>query len=135
MAEPTFKVSDVLSRVRLIKADASYLVGSACLWITDAVIELYIQAPKSRKNDLNQVYEFPGTALLTTGESTVPCSICYMPLIVDYVAARAFMQDADSMDHRARASEHFKLFFDRAHLIEYGLPAKQTQVPISRERN
>jgi hypothetical protein len=52
-----------------------------------------------------------------------------MPLLVDYVMARAFMEDSDSQDHKARAMDHFKLFLDRAHLIQYGLPSRQTPAP------
>lgn len=129
MAEQVFRVSDVLTRVRLIKADAAYSAASLLIWLTDGLIELYTVCPDSRKKtDMVGVRDF---VFLTEDAQAVPCSVQYMPLLVDYVMARAFMEDGDSMDHNKRALEHLKIFFDRAQLHQYGLPSRQTQAPAA----
>lgn len=117
MNEPTFTVSDVLTRVRLLKADSTYASASCRLWVYDAVMELFTQAPKTR-SEFGNVQALPD--FFTSDSDVVPCSVRYLPVIVDYVAARAWMQDGDSQEHGARAAQHFQLFFQRAHWAEFG---------------
>jgi hypothetical protein len=127
MAEPAFRASDILDRMRLLKADATYTPTSLLLWLTDGVIELYTHCPRARqKVDAVGMRDF---TILTDINGAVPCSIMFMPLLVDYVMARALMEDSDSQDHRSRAADHFKLFLERAQLIQYGMPNRQTPAP------
>lgn len=115
MAEPTFTVEDVLTRVRLLRNASDYLESSACVWVTDALIELYTHSTVARQDPERRIREF---VVLTAKETVVPCSIKFMPVLVDYVVGRAFMEDGDSASHSARGGEHFKLFYDRIRLIE-----------------
>lgn len=116
--DPTFTISDVISRVRKLKSDATYASTDCRLWIFDALMELYTQAPKTRKTETDGVRDLPD--FFTADTDIVPCSLRYLPLIVDYVMGRAFMQDGDSQEHSARSAQHFQLFFQRAHWVEFG---------------
>lgn len=119
MASVTFSVEDVLDRVRLLKGDSTYSPTAAVLWTYDGLIELYMQAPnKVRQDEAGQTRPFP--APFAAIADTVPCRIEFMPLLVDYVLARALMSDGDSQEHAQRADKHFELFFRRAHWIEHG---------------
>lgn len=118
MTDPIFTIEDVLDRVRKLKSDATYSTTDLRLWVYDALMELYTQAPKTRLDDEEKIRDLPDA--FTADTDTVPCSVKYMPLIVDYVLARALMQDADSQEHAARADKFFNLFFQRAHWIQHG---------------
>lgn len=118
MANPTFTVADVLQRVRLLKSDATYASATARLWVRDALLELFTQAEKTRQDENGQVTDIP--VAFTADTDVVPCSILYLPLLVDYVLARSLMEDADSQEHAARADKHLTMFFQRAHWVEHG---------------
>jgi len=116
--DPTFTVANVLSRVRKLKSHATYSADDCRLWTFDAIMELYTQAPKARTLEDGGVRDLPD--FFTVDTDIVPCSIRYLPLIIDYVMGRAFMQDGDSQEHSTRSAQHFQLFFQRAHWVEYG---------------
>ncbi len=119
MTEPTFTVDDVLTRVRKIKSDAGYSADNVYLWVRDAVLELFTQAPKSRKDDSGgEVSDWP--AAFTAGTDTVTCRLMYLPLIVDYVLGRAFQEEGETQLHAARSTKHMEEFFKRAHWVEHG---------------
>lgn len=112
-----FTVQDIAERVRYLKNDAGYSIDKIYRWSYDALLELHVQAPKTRRSG-DSVYDLPKQ--FTAATDAFPCLIDYMPLIVDYVLARAFMGDGNSQEHAARSQIHFELFFKRAHWIEYG---------------
>lgn len=118
MTDPTFTIDSVLSRVRRLKSDATFSSTPVYLWVYDALMELYTQAPKTREAPDGTVRDLPDAFTATT--NIVPCSVLYLPLLADYVLARALMEDADSQEHATRAEKHFALFFQRAHWIQHG---------------
>ncbi len=121
MSKPLFAVSDVLDRVKDVVGNATYAPAKAYRWTRDAVLELYLFSPKTRKGETGTVREWPSAFTATTDK--VPLDIEFLPIVTDYVIGRAFMEESDSQDHITRATTHFELFYKRAQWAELGVAA------------
>lgn len=109
----SFLASTVIERARAIWKDPSKILCSdanACLWLSDALLELQRLKPTAFRDDYGNRVDVPDISATT---DSINLDAGWRPYLVDYVTGRGFMQDADSQEHKARGNDHFSLFYSR----------------------